>query len=250
MIISHDRQTLFIGVPKNGSQTARAVLGHIGVDLVGEMGRHPTVPEAIRLAEARFPGETIAPTAIYAFWRDPVAATKQPEDGACHFSAEIRSYEDHPLVVARVEHNLAQVLYFQEFAEPVYRVAATAIAVEILLINIDDLGLIEAGNVGGVFQGLPCHVPTAVIQFILDHDQIAIFVERKQVKPFAGFIEPIKLFLDNEELFAKGIRLVCQPFLKVVPFTQLEVRKAFLDEARKAVLGKVDAEHQDFSAFR
>ena len=36
------------------------------------MGRHPTVPEAIRLAEARFPGETIAPTAIYAFWRDPV----------------------------------------------------------------------------------------------------------------------------------------------------------------------------------
>lgn len=72
MIISHDRQTLFIGVPKNGSQTARAVLGQIGVDLVGEMGRHPTVPEAIRLAEARFPGEAIAPTAIYAFWRDPV----------------------------------------------------------------------------------------------------------------------------------------------------------------------------------
>ena len=72
MIISHDRQTLFIGVPKNGSQTARAVIGQIGVDLVGEMGRHPTVPEAIRLAEARFPGEVIAPTAIYAFWRDPV----------------------------------------------------------------------------------------------------------------------------------------------------------------------------------
>lgn len=72
MIISHDRQTLFIGVPKNGSQTARAVLGQIGVDLVGEMGRHPTVPEAIRLAEARFSGKTIAPTTIYAFWRDPV----------------------------------------------------------------------------------------------------------------------------------------------------------------------------------
>ena len=72
MIISHDRQTLFIGVPKNGSQTARAVLGQIGVDLVGEMGRHPTVPEAIRVAEAHFPGEAIAPTAIYAFWRDPV----------------------------------------------------------------------------------------------------------------------------------------------------------------------------------
>lgn len=72
MIISHDRQTLFIGVPKNGSQTARAVLGQFGVDLVGEMGRHPTVPEAVRLAEARFPGEAIAPTNIYAFWRDPV----------------------------------------------------------------------------------------------------------------------------------------------------------------------------------
>lgn len=72
MIISHDRKTLFIGIPKNGSQTARAVLGPLGVDLVGEMGRHPTVPEAIRLAEARFPGEAIAPTAIYAFWRDPV----------------------------------------------------------------------------------------------------------------------------------------------------------------------------------
>ncbi len=72
MIISHDRQTLFIGVPKNGSQTARAVLGQIGVDLVGEMGRHPTVPEAIRLAESRFPEEMIAPATIYAFWRDPV----------------------------------------------------------------------------------------------------------------------------------------------------------------------------------
>jgi hypothetical protein len=72
MIISHDCQTLFIGVPKNGSQTARSVLGQIGVDLVGELGRHPTVPEAIRLAEARFPGKAIAPTAIYAFWRDPV----------------------------------------------------------------------------------------------------------------------------------------------------------------------------------
>jgi hypothetical protein len=72
MIISHDRKTLFIGVPKNGSQTARAVLEPLGVDLVGEMGRHPTVPEAIRLAEARFPGEVITPTAIYAFWRDPV----------------------------------------------------------------------------------------------------------------------------------------------------------------------------------
>ena len=72
MIISHDRQTLFIGVPKNGSQTARAVLGQIGVDLVGELGRHPTVPEAIRLAEARFPEEMIAPRTIYAFWRDPV----------------------------------------------------------------------------------------------------------------------------------------------------------------------------------
>lgn len=72
MIISHDGKTLFIGVPKNGSQTARAVLGALGVDLVGEMGRHPTVREAIRLAEVRFPGEVIAPTAIYAFWRDPV----------------------------------------------------------------------------------------------------------------------------------------------------------------------------------
>ena len=72
MIISHDRQTLFIGVPKNGSQTARVVLAQIGVDLVGEMGRHPTVQEAIRLAEARFPAETIAPTTIYAFWRDPI----------------------------------------------------------------------------------------------------------------------------------------------------------------------------------
>ena len=72
MIISHDRQTLFIGVPKNGSQTARAVLGQVGVDLVGEIGRHPTLPEAIRLAEAQFPGEAIAPTAIYAFWRDPI----------------------------------------------------------------------------------------------------------------------------------------------------------------------------------
>jgi len=72
MIISHDCQTLFIGAPKNGSQTARAVLGQIGVDLVGEMGRHPSVTEAIRLAEARFPGEAIAPAKIYAFWRDPV----------------------------------------------------------------------------------------------------------------------------------------------------------------------------------
>lgn len=72
MIISHDRKTLFIGVPKNGSQTARAVLGQFGIDLVGELGRHPTVPEAIRLAERLFPGKTIAPTAIYAFWRDPV----------------------------------------------------------------------------------------------------------------------------------------------------------------------------------
>ena len=72
MIISHDRQTLFIGVPKNGSQTARAVLGQVGVDLVGELGRHPIAREAIRLAEARFPDEAIAPTAIYAFWRDPV----------------------------------------------------------------------------------------------------------------------------------------------------------------------------------
>lgn len=72
MIISHDRKTLFIGVPKNGSQTARAVLGQIGVDLVGEMGRHPTLPEAIRLAEEQFPGKSISPTAIYAFWRDPV----------------------------------------------------------------------------------------------------------------------------------------------------------------------------------
>lgn len=72
MIISHDRKALFIGVPKNGSQTARAVLGQFGVNLVAEMGRHPTVPEAVRLAEARFPGEVIAPTNIFAFWRDPV----------------------------------------------------------------------------------------------------------------------------------------------------------------------------------
>lgn len=72
MILSHDRKTLFIGVPKNGSQTARAVLSQFGVDLVGEMGRHPTVPEAIKLAQARFPGEVINPTEIYAFWRDPV----------------------------------------------------------------------------------------------------------------------------------------------------------------------------------
>jgi hypothetical protein len=72
MIISHDCKTLFIGVPKNGSQTARAVLGQFGVDLVGELGRHPTVSDAIRLADARFPGETIAPTTIYAFRREPV----------------------------------------------------------------------------------------------------------------------------------------------------------------------------------
>ncbi|WP_109799530.1 hypothetical protein [Novosphingobium meiothermophilum] len=72
MIISHDRQKLFIGVPKNGSQTARSVLGQIGVDLVGELGRHPTLPEAIRLAEEQFAGKSISPTAIYAFWRDPV----------------------------------------------------------------------------------------------------------------------------------------------------------------------------------
>ena len=72
MIISHDRKTLFIGVPKNGSQTARAVLGQFGVDLVGELGRHPTLPEALRLAEEQFPGKSISPMAIYAFWRDPV----------------------------------------------------------------------------------------------------------------------------------------------------------------------------------
>jgi len=72
MIISHDLKSLFIGVPKNGSQTARAVLGSLGLDLVGEMGRHPTVPEAIRLAEERLPEQVIEPTTIYAFWRDPV----------------------------------------------------------------------------------------------------------------------------------------------------------------------------------
>lgn len=72
MIISHDRKTLFIGVPKNGSQTARAVLSQFGVDLVGEMGRHPTAPEAIKLAQSRFPSDVVNPTEIYAFWRDPV----------------------------------------------------------------------------------------------------------------------------------------------------------------------------------
>jgi hypothetical protein len=50
----------------------RAVLGQIGVYLVGEMGRHPTALEAIRRAEERFPEQTIAPTAIYAFWHVPV----------------------------------------------------------------------------------------------------------------------------------------------------------------------------------
>ena len=46
MIISHDRQTLFIGVPKHGSQTARAVLGQVGVDLVGKLGRIEPVDSA------------------------------------------------------------------------------------------------------------------------------------------------------------------------------------------------------------
>jgi len=175
--------------------------------------------------------------AINATWYE------KPEDGACYFSAEIRSDEYHSLVVARVEHNFAQVLDFKKFTEPADCAAAAAVTVKILLIYIDNLRLVEARNVGGIFQCLPGNIAAAIIQLVLNDDEIAVLVERKEVQAFAGFIEPIKLFLDNEELIAKGVRLVCQPFLKVVPFTQLEVRKAFLDEARKTVLGKLDAEH-------
>jgi hypothetical protein len=65
----------------------------------------------------------------------------------------------------------------------------------------------------------------------------AIFVQRQKIQPFAGFIEPIKLLLDDQQLLTKGIGLVGQPFLQMLALAQLHIGKALLCYAGQTVLG-------------
>lgn len=71
MIVSPDRKTVFVGVPKNGSQTAHQVLSGLGTALVGFRAGHPTPTRLGALLEPH--GMELDPDfKLYAFWRDPV----------------------------------------------------------------------------------------------------------------------------------------------------------------------------------
>lgn len=66
MLISHDGRTVLLGVPKTGTQTARAVLGPGAVDLAGPRFQHPKWRDVV-LQQA------VAPDVrVFAFWRDPL----------------------------------------------------------------------------------------------------------------------------------------------------------------------------------
>jgi len=45
-----------------------------------------------------------------------------------------------------------------------------------------------------------------------------LLVDSQQIETFTGVIEPIKLFLNNEQFFAQRVRLIGKPLLQVIPF--------------------------------
>lgn len=66
MLVSHDGRTVLLGVPKTGTQTARAVLGPGAVDLAGPRFQHPKWRDVVSQ-------QPVAPDArVFAFWRDPM----------------------------------------------------------------------------------------------------------------------------------------------------------------------------------
>src|SRR5690606_27685901 len=68
-------------------------------------------------------------------------ATEQPKHRRRHLAAEVRGDEDHTLPVPRVEHRLFQLFDFHEFADSGDGAATTAVAIKVVLVDLNDLSL-------------------------------------------------------------------------------------------------------------
>src|SRR5690606_41733106 len=88
------------------------------------------------------------------------------------------------------------------------------------------------------------HIPTRVVQFVLDDDQISLLIQRQQVQPLAGLIETVELLLDDQEVFPQHIWLVGNPFLKMVPLPESKIGEPNRLEPRDPVTSAVDAIHE------
>ena len=98
------------------------------------------------------------------------------------------------------------------------------------MIDVDDLGLGQAGDIGGVFQRLPGDVTPGIVELVFDDDQLAVLIQRQQVEPLARVGEAVKLLLDDQQLFPEGVGLFGEPFLQMLPLPQVQIRKAPLFE--------------------
>ena len=70
-----------------------------------------------------------------------------------------------------------------------------------------------------------CHATSRpeVVELVLDDHQPALLVEGQEIKAFACVREAVELLLNDQEVFAQGVRRSRQPFLKMLSLTKIQV---------------------------
>ena len=97
--------------------------------------------------------------------------------------------------------------------------------------------------VAGIFEGLPDDIATGVVKFVLNDDQIAIFIECQQIQSFTGIVEAIEFFLDDQQFFPQGGRRMSQPFLQMVTLGKAEFGELRRVNFNNPIGGLIDLIH-------
>ena len=148
---------------------------------------------------------------------------KQPEGCGSHLLAEVRRDQHEPLLVARVQDHLVQILDVEEVAELRLRIFVRRRTVQVLLIDRGYVLLRQVRAVGRVLERLPHDIPARVVELVLDDDEPTLLVESQEIEPLARVGETVELLLDHQQFFAQRLRRVGKPLLQVLPLAELQI---------------------------
>lgn len=137
--------------------------------------------------------------------RQVESVLQQPDRRRGDFLAKGARDDEDALGLAGVEDEVVEVVGLEKVEDLGFGVGGIGLTSEVVLVDANDFSLRKAGNIAGVLEALPDDVAPAVVELVLDDDEVAGFVESEEVEPIVGLAEAVEFLLDDEEGLAEGL---------------------------------------------